>query len=112
MIYEVIIHLGCKNYDFESQYTDEQEAIDTINLVLDRFKLNNGCTMMSIEDTIAVNATIAELTDDLMNDDNWVQFEEVRDKIVDALDDYIRRHGCSELDDDDLLNVANLFGVY
>lgn len=111
MIYDLFIQLRCKNYTFRGQYTDEEEVCSVINDTLNRFNLNNGCTMMSIEDETAVNATISDLTDDLMNEDNFVSITEKRERIIDALEDYVRRNGVSELGDEDLLAVARIFGL-
>lgn len=111
MIYNLFIQLSCKNYTFKGTYTDEEEVCAVINDTLNRFNLNNGCTMMSVEDETAVNATISELTDDLMNEDNFVSITEMRESIIDAVQDYFNRGHCNELDDEDLLAVARIIGV-
>lgn len=59
----------------------EESALRTMNDYLDDV-LDNGCTMTTTEDLIAVNAALAEKYDDPMNENAYAIIEDITEEVI------------------------------
>ena len=88
-IIRVIVHVDTSNDGFMTGYLihnhafcgSEESALRTMNDYLDDV-LDNGCTMTSTEDLIAVNAALAEKYDDPMNENAYAIIEDITEETV------------------------------
>lgn len=66
-------------------FTDEAQAIKETDAFLFENKLNDGCSLISCEDFIALNAVLADLFDDIYNADNFAQWEDIEKELLEYL---------------------------
>lgn len=111
MIYRLTIYLKSKDVFFERYYTDESELCRDANTILSMHGMNDGCTFQSIEDEIAANATIAQLTGDEMNLYHYIEAQEWQDSLIDAIQDDIYHGGLSDVSDEDIIKIGELLGL-
>lgn len=83
-IYRVIINTEIAN--FEKVFTDHQQAISETDAFLFEHDLNDGCSLSSEEDFIALNALLAEKFDDCYNADNFAQWDDIEQGLLDYLE--------------------------
>ena len=96
MIIRVIIHVdtvGRKDLGIGDRiffhsckiYTDEQKALEDTDEELNNFNLNDGCSLSSDEDFLALNAQLAERFSDPYNQDAYAQWEDITEKVRDKI---------------------------
>ena len=86
-IYRVIIRTEKAN--FEKVFTDHEQAIKETDDFLFANELNDGCSLGSEEDFLALNALLAEQFDDCYNCDNFAQWDDIEQGIMDRLEQTI-----------------------
>lgn len=111
MIYRLTIYLKSKDVFFEKYYTDESELCRDANTILSKYEMNDGCTFQSIEDEIAANATIAQLTGDAMGRDHFIEAQEWQEPLLDAIQDNIYRRGLSGVSEEDIIKIGEMLGL-
>lgn len=106
MIIRVTIHCEAINLHSCEIYTDEEEALRSTDEILDKYKLNDGCSLGSEDDFPALNAMIAEKFDDLMNLENHAEWEDITESVIYRIADNI-----CYLKTDRILSLANELGI-
>lgn len=90
-------------------FTDEKKAIDECNEFLFKHELNDGCTLMSNEDFIALNGVLADMFDDPMNVENFAEWHDISDEVRKQICEYFQKQ---YLDDDDaVVKIAELLDM-
>lgn len=93
---------------FNKVFTDEQTAINEANEFLFKHELNDGCTLASNEDFLALNALLAEMFDDPYNAENFAEWHELDGEVRDA----VRKHLAEEyVDDETIVKIAELLEI-
>ena len=97
------VNIETEKANFCRVFTDEQQAIQETDAFLFEYKLNDGCSLGSNEDFLALNAVLAELFDDPWNADNFAQWDDITDAVEKAV---IEALNSSNVSDEMLLSVA------
>lgn len=103
MIIRVTVHVDtmgdkdCENIYFDSCkiYTSREEAIRGTDLVLNNYNLNDGCSLGSEEDFIALNAMLAERFNDGYNANCYAVWEDLTQTVVEKIAEEICSHDWS-----------------
>lgn len=90
MIIRVTVHVDtmgdndCENIFFHSCkiYTDYEEALRDSDLVLNNYNLNDGCSLGSEEDFLALNAMLAERFNDYYNANCYATWEDLTQTVI------------------------------
>lgn len=72
--------------EFHQLFTDHQQAISETDKFLFENDLNDGCSLSSEEDFIALNALLAEKFDDCYNAENFAQWDDIEQGLLDYLE--------------------------
>ena len=70
---------------FNKVFTDEQVAIRETDEFLSEHNLNDGCSLVSYEDFIALNAYLAKRFDDPYNQENFAEWHEIESEVARAI---------------------------
>lgn len=80
------VNIVTERASFCKVFNDEAQAIKETDSFLFENKLNDGCSLASGEDFIALNGVLAEVFDDIYNADNLAQWEDIEKELTDHLD--------------------------
>lgn len=108
MIYKVTIELDANCVSCCEVFTDEDKLCEYVDHVLNENNVNDGCSFLSIEDEIAANATIAELCNDPMNVDNFLNIEDITEEVLFRVQSLFAEHSWS---DEALIAMADDMGL-
>lgn len=92
-------------------YTDEVEALRETDRKLDNYNLNDGCSLGSEEDFLALNAMLAERFDDPYNQDAYASWDDISDNLEEKIADYFREYRTDKPSGDALLKIAKLLEI-
>ena len=99
------VNIETEKATFSRVFTDEQQALQEADAFLFEHELNDGCSLSSNEDFIALNAVLAEIFDDPWNAENFAQWDDITEAVSDFVLQALRSGSC--LDDETLLSIAN-----
>lgn len=108
MVIKAIFHSEERHVHLCKIFKDEESAVDWLNYGLDIFRLNDGCTLASVEDIPAANSVIAEICDDQMNIDNYISIEDIESELIEKIHEIFCEHQWSF---DMLVAIANDLGI-
>lgn len=114
MIIRVIIHVDTLDRDdldrseriyFHSCnfYQDEETARQETDKELDNYNLNDGCSLASCEDFIALNGQLAERFDDPYSQDAYATWDDIEEELINQCHERFCEH---HWDMDMLLKMA------
>ncbi len=66
-------------------FTDHQKALTDTDAFLSENDLNDGCSLGSEEDFLALNAMLAEQFDDCYNAENYAQWDDIEGSLIEYL---------------------------
>ena len=84
------VNIVTERANFHQLFTDHQQALSETDKFLFENELNDGCSLGSEEDFIALNAVLAEIFDDCYNADNFAQWDDIEQGLLDYLAENIR----------------------
>ncbi len=105
-IYKVTITTERAN--FCKVFTDYDQAIKETDAFLFDNELNDGCSLGSDEDFLALNMVLADIFDDAMNIDNHAEWEDITEAVQHEVIDNIYR---IDLNDEEWISLADKVGV-
>ena len=90
---------------YHGVFTDEKKACNAIDEYMQRNNISN-CSMASKEDMIALNAEIADVFDDVYNQENYAEWVEIGDALRKKIAYLLTE--TSYITDDDVVKVADV----
>lgn len=103
------VNIETEKANFCRVFTDEQQAIQETDSFLFEHDLNDGCSLASNEDFIALNGVLAELFDDPWNADNFAQWEDITEAVSEAVTKELQNGAA--IDDLTLLSIASCLDI-
>lgn len=96
-----------KAYIFNDE--DEQKAVKECDAILKENGVNDGCTLTSLEDYIGVNSHLAEMFDDDMNLNYYMEYDEdaKEDLIIEISENFFECNWSEEM----LQNLTKYIGI-
>ena len=96
MIIRVTIHVDTTaRYDLDARdriffhsckiYTDYEKALEETDKELNNHNLNDGCSLSSEEDFLALNGMLAKRFEDPWKEDAYAEWEDITDKVRDKI---------------------------
>ena len=81
--------INTEKISFNKLFTDHDQAIKETDQFLFDHELNDGCSLGSEEDFLALNALLAEMFDDPCNCDNYAQWDDIEAELLQHLQQHI-----------------------
>lgn len=107
MIYKVTIKSASKGLDWSRVFEFEDELCAVVDYQLGLYGLDDGHHFASIEDVVAANAVIAEITDDEFNDENYIEIEEITEELTNRIHHAVNQ----QLTDAELIGIGKLLNL-
>lgn len=89
-------------------YYDEKSAKDGTDRELDRYNLNDGCSISSKEDFPSINSRLAERFDDCYNQDAYATWDDIEEELINQCHEHFCEH---HWDPELLLKIADDMGI-
>ena len=89
-------------------FTDEETAIKETDAFLFKHELNDGCSLASNEDFIALNMVLADLFDDAMNVENFAEWHDITDEVENAIKEKFSKY---DVDAETMYQIAELLDI-
>ena len=92
-------------------YCDADVALRATDALLDNYNLNDGCSLGSEEDFLALNAMLAERFDDPYQQDAYASWDDITESAKESIENTLRSVSADCINDGVLLQIAQMLNV-